>query len=121
MQIDIKGRNTPVNDDLRHLVARRFAQIERQVSPLARLEVELSVERNPSIPDCMVAEATLFLKGATLRARDCSREMPHAINLVSDEMTRMVKRHRDKRRRRREARTPGMRPSEVTGGVSPAV
>jgi putative sigma-54 modulation protein len=105
MQIDIKGRNTPVTEDLRRHVERRFSKIARQVSDLARLEIELSEERNPAIADSRIAEATLFLKGVTLRARDSSPDMAHSINLVSEELSRQVKRHRDKRRGRREARS----------------
>ena len=40
----------------------------------------------------------------TLRARDSSPEMLHSLNLMVDELARQVKRHRDKRRHRREAR-----------------
>jgi ribosome hibernation promoting factor len=116
MQIEIKGRNTPVTEDLRHHVERRFRKVARQVSDLARLEIELSEERNPAIADCKVAEATLFLKGVTLRARDASRDMVHSVNLVSEELSRQVKRHRDKRRRRREARS-----AELPGGASATV
>ena len=54
----------------------------RQVSELAELEVELSEERNPAIADSQVAEATLHLKGVTLRARDASPDMIHSINLA---------------------------------------
>lgn len=106
MRIEVKGRNLPVSDELREQVERRFAKVDKQVSQLAVLEVELSVERNPAIPDRHVAEATLFLKGTTLRAHDASRDMGHAVHLVSDELARQVKRHRDKRRNRREARSP---------------
>ena len=76
----------------------------KQVSALAVLEVELFEERNPANPDSQVAEATLHLKGVTLRAREASRDLKHSINLISDELARQVKRHRDKRRGRREAR-----------------
>ena len=118
MQIDIKGRNTPVTDDLRSLVERRFAKVARQVSELARLEIEISEERNPAIPACNVAEATLYLKGVTLRARDSSHDMGHALNLVSEELMVQVKRHRDKRRRRREARAQPHNPG--LAGEAPA-
>lgn len=104
MQIDIKGRNVPVTDEMRKRVARRLEKISRQVSPLARAELEVFRERNPSNPDREVAEATLYLKGATLRAREASADMQHSINLVAEELARQVKRHRDKRRRRREQR-----------------
>ncbi len=98
MRIDVKGRNLPVSDDMRVQVARRFRVIDRQVSDLADLEVEVFEERNPAIPDCQVAEATLHLKGVTLRARSATPDMQHSINVVSRELAVQVKRHRDKRR-----------------------
>jgi putative sigma-54 modulation protein len=117
MRIDVKGRNTPVPESVRDHVERRFEKIGKQVSDLARLEVELSEERNPANPDSQVAEATLYLKGVTLRAQDASREMTHSINLCADELARQVKRHRDKRRRRREQRAAASGPQDF---ASPA-
>jgi len=102
MRIEVKGRNVPVDDDLRRRVERKLEKIGRQVSPLAEMELELSEERNPAIRDPQVAEATLHLKGVTLRARECSDDMGHSINLVADDLARQVKRHREKRRGRRK-------------------
>jgi putative sigma-54 modulation protein len=104
MQIDIKGRNVPVTDEIRMHATRRLDKVARQVSELARVEIEIFKEPNPRVADCHVAEATLYLKGVTLRARDRSPEMLHSLNLMLDELARQVKRHRDKRRHRREAR-----------------
>ena len=117
MQIDIKGRNTPVTDILRKQVERRFGKVARQVSPLARLEIEIFEERNPAIADRHVAEATLYLKGVTLRARDASTDMDHSVNLVSEELARQVKRHRDKRRGRREARSAAVPADGVSATI----
>jgi putative sigma-54 modulation protein len=103
MQIEVKGRNLPVTDELREVVARRFEKVSKQVSELAVLEVELFEERNPANPDSQVAEATLHLKGVTLRAREASSDMTHSVDLVADKLARQVKRHRDKRRGRRES------------------
>jgi putative sigma-54 modulation protein len=103
MQIDIKGRNVPVTVDMRMHVERRLNKVARQVSDLARLEIEIFKEPNPRVANRQVAEATLYLKGVTLRARDTSPEMLHSLNLVVDELARQVKRHRDKLRHRREA------------------
>jgi putative sigma-54 modulation protein len=124
MQIEVKGRNLPVTDELREWVTRRFEKVSKQVSDLAVLEVEVHEGRNPANPDSQVAEATLHLKGVTLRASEASRDMKHSINLVSDELARQVKRHRDKRRRRREQRSaaappPGMA-DEGPGEAAPA-
>ncbi len=110
MRIEIKGRNVPVGDELRARVEKKFAKIAKQVSPLADMEIELKEEKNRAIRDSQVAEATLHLKGVTLRARERSDDMIHSINLVAEDLSRQVKRHRDKRRRRRQqARSqPGM-------------
>ncbi|MFN8130353.1 MAG: ribosome-associated translation inhibitor RaiA [Solirubrobacteraceae bacterium] len=116
MRISVKGRNAAVTDDLRAHVERRFRAIARQVSPLAELEVEIREERNPAIANAQVAEATLHLKGVTLRARDASPDILASINRCAEELARQVKRHRDKRRARREARAAAARE-----GAEPAV
>ena len=100
MRIEVRGRNSAVTDELREHVEKRFARIGKQVSELAMLDVELSEERNPSIAENQVAEATLQLKRVTLRAREASPEMLHSIHALAEDMRRQVKRHRDKRRKR---------------------
>jgi putative sigma-54 modulation protein len=113
MRIEIKGRRVAVSDEFRRRVEKRFEKIARQVSPLAELEVELLEERNPRVAASQVAEATLHLKGTTLRARAASSSMITAINEAADDMARQVKRHRDKQRGRR---APSAQPSP---GVAP--
>ena len=110
MRIEVKGRNIPVSEDLREHVERRFRVIDKQVSELADLEVEVFEEHNPSIADRYVAEATLHLKGVTLRACHSDRDLKHSVHVVSEELAVQVKRHREKRRKRREARSPELLP-----------
>lgn len=123
MQIEVKGRNTTVSDELREHVEKRFAKVGKQVSELAVLCVELWEEQNRANPDAMVAEVTLHLKGTVLRARDASRDMAHSINLCADELAIQVKRHRDKRRKRRESRAAAvLQPSGLASdGISAAL
>ncbi len=104
MRIEVRGRNTEVTEELREAIHKRFARVGRQVSPLATLEVELIEERNPSIGDRHVAEATLFLKAQTLRAREASPDMLHSIHELAEDIRRQVKRYRDKRRGRAKSR-----------------
>jgi putative sigma-54 modulation protein len=118
MRIEVKGRNLPVSDDLRQHVVKRFKKVSRQVSELAELEVEVFEERNPAIADSLVAEATLHLKGVTLRSRDASPDLIPSINLCADELSVQVKRHRDKRRKRRESRAAESPPGPAD--ISPA-
>src|SRR5581483_5915839 len=123
MRIEVKGRNLPVTTELKEHVHKRLQKVARQVAELAEVEVELFEERNPAIADRYVAELTLHLKRATLRACDRSPELMHSINLAADELAVQVKRHRDKRRRRRAraASVPPAAPATgVPGEVSPA-
>jgi len=123
MRIQVKGRNVQVSDEVREHVDKRFRKIAKQVSELAELELELFEERNPAISDRQVAEATLHLKGVTLRARDASGDLVHSINLCADELSVQVKRHRDKRRKRRESRVAanGLLPGPVEPAGSEAL
>jgi putative sigma-54 modulation protein len=116
MQIEVKGRNCPITEELRERTERRLGKVAKQVSDLARVEVELYEERNPANPECHVAEVTLHLKGVTLRAKEATRDMDHSVNLAAEELARQVKRHREKRRNRREARR-----AAGQAGTQPAV
>ena len=104
MRVAVKGRGVDVSDEVREKVQNRFEKIGKQVSDLAQIDIELSEEKNPSIRESCRAEATLFLKGVTLRSATKADNMVAAVNECADELARQVKRHRDKRRNRRVAR-----------------
>ena len=104
MRIEIRGRNVEMTEDLREMVRKRFQRLGRQVSPLATLEVMLSEERNPRVADSQVAEATLRLKGVTLRAQEASPSMGHTIHELAEDIRRQVKKHREMRRKRTRTR-----------------
>ena len=104
MRIEVRGKNVEVTDELREAVMQRFARVGKQVSELATLEVELCEERNPRIADRMVAEASLQLKGVTLRAKEASPDMLHSIHEMAEDIRRQVKKHREKRRKRQRTR-----------------
>lgn len=104
MRIEIRGRNVEVTNELRRHIEKRFARLDRQVSDLATLEIELAEERNPSIRDGQLAEAKLTLKGTTLTASERAPEILHAVKALSEDMRRQVKRHRELRRNRSASR-----------------
>src|SRR3954447_1322736 len=120
MQIEVKGRNLQVTDEMREHIDRRFDKIAKQVSELATLDLEGADEHVPGDP--VAAEAVLHVKGTQLRAKEVSKDAKHAINLVADNMERQVKRHRDKRRARREFRSAAelSRASDVTVEEAPS-
>ena len=104
MRIEVRGRNVEVDEELREHVLKRFRRVGKQVSELAMLDVTVWEERNPAIADSQVAEATLRLKGVTLRAHEASPEMAHTIHELAEDIRRQVKKHRELRRKRTQTR-----------------
>src|SRR3954471_13195893 len=104
MRIEIRGRNVKVTDELEALVRKRFQRLGQQVSGLAQLEVVPSGERNPPIAASQGAEATFYLKGATLHAHEATPEMAHTVHELAEDLKRQVKKHRELQRKRSRTR-----------------
>jgi putative sigma-54 modulation protein len=100
MQLQVKGKNVEVSDSIRSYAEEKLRKLERQLNDPARVEIELTVERNPSIALSHVAEGTVWTKGPVLRARESSTDMKASIDQLADKLSRQVKRYREKRRRR---------------------
>src|SRR5947208_2380221 len=100
MQLQVKGRNLEVSAAIRGYAERKLGRLGKQLNDGTPVEVELSVETNPSIADGHVAEATVYTKGPILRARERATDMKAAIDLLADNLERQVERYRSKRRRR---------------------
>jgi len=101
MQLQVKGRNCEVSDSIRTYAERKLAKLDRQVHALTRVEVELAVERNPSVAANQIAEATVWLKGHTLRAREATRDMKASIDELTEKLLRQIHDERDKKLRKR--------------------
>ncbi len=97
MQLHVKGKNLEVNDSIRTYTERKLQKLDRRVHESTRVEIELAVERNPSIAESQVAEATVHLKGHTLRVRESARDMKAAIDELVDKLVRQVRDIHDKR------------------------
>ena len=103
MQLQIKGKNLDVSDSVRSYAERKLAKLDRLVHNEARVEIELAVERNPSVSDNQVAEATVWMKGHTLRAREASRDMKASIDELAEKLLRQVRDGRDKKTTKRRS------------------
>jgi|SRR4051794_27582612 len=107
MRLQVKGKNVEITPSLHTYIETKLGKLDKQLAEQTQVELELSEERNPSISENHVAEATIFAKGVTLRAREVARETRAAIDLLIDNLERQVKRYREKRTeepRRRVAR-----------------
>jgi putative sigma-54 modulation protein len=108
MQFHVKGRNLDVSDSIRTYAEEKLRKLERQLND-PRVELELTVEKNPSIADNHVAEATIWTQGPVLRAREASSDMRASIDQLVEKLERQVTRYRKRgrSRRRRAARANG--------------
>jgi putative sigma-54 modulation protein len=100
MRLQVKGRNVEVSDSIRRYAEEKLGKLERQLADPTQVELELAVEHNPSIAANHIAEATIWTKGPTLRARESASSYEASIDQLVEKLERQVKRYRDKRRRR---------------------
>ena len=112
MQFQVKGRNLEISDAIRSYAEAKLGKLDRQLNN-PRVELELAVERNPSIAANHVAEATIWTKGPVLRAREASSDMRASIDQLVAKLERQVTRYRKqgRSRRRKEARANGPVPT----------
>ncbi|HSC49569.1 MAG TPA: ribosome-associated translation inhibitor RaiA, partial [Gaiellaceae bacterium] len=105
MQFQVKSRNVEVSDAIKAYAEEKLSKLERQLDD-PRVELELAVEKNPSIAENQVAEATIWTNGPVLRAREASSDMRSSIDQLVEKLERQVTRYRTRRRdrRRRAAR-----------------
>jgi putative sigma-54 modulation protein len=83
---------------IRDYAERKLSKLSKQLAEQTQVEVELSEQKNPSIAARAVAEATIFTKGPTLRAREASPDMKASIDQLVHTLERQVKRYRELRR-----------------------
>ena len=114
MRLQVKGKNVEVSESLREYAEKKLGKLSTQLHELTHVELELAVERNPSISANQVAEATIFTKGPVLRARESSTDMKASIDQLTEKLLRQVKHYREKR-------NPGRRAARNNGGGAPTV
>jgi len=106
MRLQVKGKNLEVSDSIRSYAEQKLGKLTKQLPAEVQVEVELAVEKNPSIRANQVAEATVFTKGYSLRARGASSDMRASIDALTDKLLREVKTYREKRREEPRRRAP---------------
>ncbi len=97
MRLQVKGRNLDVTDSIRSYAEQKLKKLDKQLNDATEIELELAVEKNPSIAANQIAEATVWTKGPTLRAREASEDMRASIDQLTEKLVRQVRHYRDKR------------------------
>jgi putative sigma-54 modulation protein len=110
MRLQVKGKNLEVSDSIRSYAEEKLRKLDPQLHELTQVDLELMVERNPSIAANQVAEATIWTKGPVLRAREASGDMRASIDQLTEKLLRQVKHYRERRSSHRQARGNGIPP-----------
>jgi putative sigma-54 modulation protein len=96
VNLTVKGRNLVLTDAISVYAAEKIGRLGKYLADGIRCEVEIWMEKNPSISDNQVVEATIFTKGPVIRAREASPDIRASIDLVFDKLERQVKKYRGK-------------------------
>jgi putative sigma-54 modulation protein len=120
MKLQVTGKNLDVTPPIVEYAEKKLTKLAKHLSDSSRVELELMVERNPSISQGQVAEATIWTKGPVLRARESSTDMYASIDLVADKLERQVKRYRE-RKRRGSAHGGGVRARAAEASALPSM
>lgn len=105
MQVEVKGKNLDVSDTIRSYAEQKLEKLRKQLAEETIVHVELTVEKNPKIRESQVAEATIFVKGDILRARETTPDMKASLDGLSEKLMRELKAYREKRREEPRRRT----------------
>ena len=96
MNLTVKARNLTLTEAVSAYAEEKMGRLDKYLANGSRCEVELWAEKNPSISDNQVVEATIFTKGPVIRAREASPDIYTSIDLVFAKLERQVKKYRSK-------------------------
>lgn len=114
MRLQVKGKNLEVSETIRTYAEEKLKKLDGRLHELTQVELELCVEKNPSIAANQIAEATIWTKGPTLRAREASSDMKASIDQLIEKLLRQLDHYRAKRT---AARRQGRGNGTPTGGA----
>ena len=86
MRLQVKGKNLDVTDSIRSYAEQKLRKLDKQLNESTEVELELAVEKNPSIAANQIAEAT--------------EDMRASIDQLTEKLVRQVRHYRDKRSHR---------------------
>lgn len=107
MEIQLTTKNLEMTPRLREYLEKKVSKLDRYISSVDEMRVDLAVENTRSDAHSQVAQFTMWIGGTVLRAEERAPDMFAAIDASVDKMRRQISRFKDRRRTRRR------RPKEV--------
>lgn len=110
--LQIYTRNLELTDRLRDYVGDKVSKLQRYLPNLDSIRVDLSESNARDSSRRMVAQITIYVPKAILRAEERAGDIFAAVDSVMDKMSRRVERYKGRRRSARRAPAP-MSPAEM--------
>lgn len=97
MKLLIQGNNIEVTDAIRNYVQEKLEKAVKHFENItSKVDVHLSVARNPRISQKHTAEVTVNTNGKVIRAQESSEDLYASIDLVSDKIARQLRKYKEK-------------------------
>ena len=96
MRIIVNGRNIHLTDAIKSHVTEKFERLDHHYDFIHEIHVFLSVEKNPSISNNQLAEATVHVNGAVVRVEESSDNLYASIDKLVDKVERSLNKHKTK-------------------------
>ncbi len=97
IEILVRGRNVPIDDDVGAAARTKAAKLERFAHDIHHIEIDFSEVRNPRVANCQICELTIHLKHGALKAHAAATRPAAALDLVLDKAQHQLSRLKDKR------------------------
>ena len=97
MQVTVTGRHMHVTDPIRAYAEEKIGRIAKvlDAEPM-NADLVIRVEKNPANPTPAVAEITLRMKRAVVRAEEAAADMYAAIDLAADKAERQMRKYKSR-------------------------
>jgi putative sigma-54 modulation protein len=108
MKLVLQSKNIEITDAIRDYVNQK---IEKAVSHFEHIttgvDINLSVAKNPRIAAAQVAEVTIYVNGAVIRAEEASEHLYASIDLVADKISRKLRKYKERNLTKKERTEAG--------------
>lgn len=97
MDYILKSRNVELNDEIKEYVEKKIkARVEKFDDKIIKIEIEFSLEKNPSINLNNKIVVTIFTPRAVIRATEFGVDFFEAIDRVNHKIEEQVKKYKNK-------------------------
>jgi putative sigma-54 modulation protein len=101
MQMTLTGHHVDITAPLKSYVEKKFDRVVRHFDQVIDVHCVLTVEKLAH-----KAEATLHVRGGNIHADAAEEDMYAAIDVLTDKLDRLVKKHKEKRGDHHAAEAP---------------